>query len=192
MTPTIYLEPRDVPPMLSAGYSGKKYQARVCETVTIPADAGLWSEGSRDKYRAVRTVDGREIPMHDQSAPWSATRAEKRFDLAPGIVVALSRISRGVDMGLTFYLHPADAIKMLPAAVELDPTEKLVLEYTIGRKSSYNGMDRFQMAARDHHGELFPTRAAWDDAKARLIGRGLLNKAGAVTTAGRNASPGFI
>ena len=34
-----------------------------------------------------------------------------------------------------------------------------------------------------------PTRAQWDEAKAALIGRGLLNKAGAITVTGRNARP---
>jgi hypothetical protein len=33
----------------------------------------------------------------------------------------------------------------------------------------------------------FPTREQWDAAKSALIARGLINKNGAITSAGRNA-----
>ncbi len=38
---TIYLTPDQVPSHLRAGYAGKKLAARVCESMTIPMDAGL-------------------------------------------------------------------------------------------------------------------------------------------------------
>lgn len=38
---------------------------------------------------------------------------------------------------------------------------------------------------------FFPSRAEWDAAKDSLIAKGLLNKAGAITVAGRNAIPGL-
>jgi hypothetical protein len=85
---------------------------------------------------------------------------------------------------------------MLPApAAELTELEKIVLAYTRARKSSYNGKDRYAMAAEDWQWKArgktdrpFHTRQAWDAAKADLAARGLLDKRGALTTAGRNAS----
>jgi len=63
---------------------------------------------------------------------------------------------------------------------DLDSDEKVVLYCTRAMKSSYNGKSR-----RDYSGL---TVDAWEAAKARLIGRGMLNKAGAITPAGRNAA----
>lgn len=189
----IVLDARDVPAHLRGlcGYSGRTYAARVVETVTIPADAGLWSGGSRCVYHAVRLADGADGAAADHdAAPWDA-RGDRRVQLRPGFAIVRHSISCGRDLGLTFFVHPADAAPMLPAPVHLDPTERLVLKYTCERKSSYGGRDRYDMAQDDARwtkdAAPFPTRAQWDDAKARLIARGLLNKAGAATTAGRNA-----
>jgi hypothetical protein len=93
-------------------------------------------------------------------------------------------------MGLTFHVHPADAAALLPApAADLSAHEKLVLEATASLKSSYGGRDRYQMATDDlrYARKPYPSRAEWDAAKAELIGRGYLNKAGVITVAGRNA-----
>ena len=135
----------------------------------------------------------------------------------------------GKDHGLTFYVHPDSAAKLLPSeSVELTPNQKLVLNATASLKSSYNGKDRYEnskpygaltrleiqtklaalepiMEARGNVelksgkrvGErvaelkgwtyIFPTREEWDLAKAQLMMDGYLNKAGAITTKGRNA-----
>jgi hypothetical protein len=94
-------------------------------------------------------------------------------------------------MGLTFYVHPDNATKLLPAPqAELTAFEKIVLSATASYKSSYAGMDRYEMARRDcRNGTPFPTRDDWALAKQTLINLGLLNKAGAITPAGRNAIP---
>jgi hypothetical protein len=191
---TVYLDIDQVPAQLRQGYAGRKFQAKVCEEVTIPMDAGLWSGGSRDTYRVVRFEDGATIePMRNQ-APWDKSRQDIPVKLAPGIAVIEHTIFCGKDLGLTFYVHPENARKLLPAPVELTALEKLVLEYTAHRKSSYMGRDRYQMAVEDArygYGEnrekLVPSRPEWDAAKQSLIARGFLNKAGAITTAGRNA-----
>jgi hypothetical protein len=196
----IYLEPSMVPDALRAGYSGKKFKVRVVSEVTIPSYAGNWDGGSRDAYRLVELESGRDVAASDNvSAPWDK-RSDRRIVLRPGFAVVEHSIFCGKDMGLTFYVHPDNAAKLLPApAAELSPYEKTVLEATIGKKSSYGGQDRYDMAKSDcayssywkayglSEGVPFPTRAQWQEAKDSLIAKGLLNKAGAVTTAGRNA-----
>lgn len=192
MNQAIYLDPKQVPSQLTSGYSGRKFKAVVCETVTIPSDAGLWDGGSREKYHVVRLADGAALPAAEHNAaPWDNGRRDRTVNLESGVCVVKHSVFCGKDMGLTFYVHPSDATAMLPApAADMTETEKLVLQATRSFKSSYGGRDRYQMATDGlrYDGKPYPTRAQWDEAKAELVTRGYLNKAGAITTAGRNAS----
>jgi hypothetical protein len=190
---TIYLDPNQVPAMLRGAYQGKKFQAVVCESTTIPADAGLWDGGSRETFRVVELATGRAINppgINQASAPWDK-RESVTVDLQNGYAVVRHSMFCGKDMGLTFYVHPDNAQKLLPAPQADDMTawEKIVLEATCGLKSSYNGMDRYQLAQREYryNGKPYPTREEWNAAKESLIRRGYLNKTGAVTVSGRNA-----
>jgi hypothetical protein len=143
----IYLEPAQVPNHLRGTYTGKAFKVIICESMAIPFDAGLWSGGSRDTYTLIRLSDGATLAFPEQSsAPWSASRQERKVDLEPGIAVKNRTIFCGKDMGITFYLHPNDAAKMLPAPVELTEHEAIVLEATARYKSSYGGKDRYQLA----------------------------------------------
>ena len=186
---TIYLEANLVPSQLRNGYSGKKFKAVVCESMTIHADADLWSGGSRDRYQGIELATGRtSAPASFNLAPWDNARDETEITLRQGYGIVRHSIFCGKDMGLTFYVHPTDAVALLPApSAELSAHEKIVLNATASYKSSYNGQDRYQMAMPYGDKSGYPTRAQWDDAKTLLISKGLLNKAGAITVAGRNA-----
>ena len=195
---TIYLDANQIPPALRGAYSGKKFAARVSESVTVPSDAGLWSGGSRDVYTLIELASGVQHPMPGQSAsPFDSARQERIVALKPGFAIVRHSTFCGKDMGLTFYVHPENAAALLPApTADLSPVARLVLKYTKERKASYNGQDRYDMAASDmSYGghaikalgvDTMPTRDAWNDAKASLIADGYLNKAGAITTKGRN------
>lgn len=195
---TIYLDANQVPPALRGAYSGKKFAARVSETVTVPSDAGLWSGGSRDVYTLIELASGVTHPMPGQSAsPFDGARQERIVPLKPGFAIVRHSTFCGKDMGLTFYVHPGNAATLLPApTAELSPVARLVLKYTKERKASYNGQDRYDMAESDmRYGghaikalgvDTMPTRDEWNAAKALLIADGYLNKAGAITTKGRN------
>lgn len=194
----IYLDANMVPATLRRGYDGKKFKAHVCEQMTIPMTAGLWDGGSRDKYSVIRLVDGAEIsPISHNAAPWNSERRDVTVQLEPGIAVVEHSMFCGKDMGLTFYVHPSNAAALLPApSGELTPHEKPVLIATRSFKSSYAGRDRYDMmrddyrCARTVQGDAsYPSREQWEAAKTSLIGKGLLNKAGAITVAGRNACP---
>ena len=188
MNTTIHLDPALVPAALRGSYSGRKFKAVVCETLSIPGHAGLWEGGSRTVYSAIEPATGREIRVSSNAAPWDPERRnEQTVTLSPSFVVVSHSIFQGKDMGLTFYVHPDVAAKMLPAPVELSEIDKLVLSATVNYKSSYAGRDRYQTAKHYAYGQLFPTREAWELAKESLASRGLLNKAGAITPAGRNA-----
>jgi hypothetical protein len=189
---TIYLESRLVPATLRGSYRGNKFKARICESMTVPSNAGLWSDGSRNVFYAVRMADGVDVALSDQmAAPWDTSRRDKAIAITPGIVVVCHSMFCGKDRGLTFYLHPLDAAPLLAAPVELNDVERHVLA-SRGYKSSYMGKDRYQMQrdsvrwSRDP--SPFPTRVEWNAAEEDLKCRGYLTKAGAITPAGRNAA----
>ena len=203
---TIALENNQVPAQLRGNYSGRKFWARVAETVIVNSHDGLWDSGSRTTKTLINLATGESVPASDNmSAPWDNNRQNRTITLKPGFAVIEHRIWAGKDMGLTFHIHPDNATKLLPApAPDLSPYEYTVLEATCGKKSHYDGKDRYQMAKDDcvdwngkpreygrkpyKLGDLaFPTREQWNAAKESLISKGLLNKAGAVTVKGRNA-----
>jgi hypothetical protein len=191
MLNAIHLDPKLVPSSLRGSYSGKKFKAVVCESVTIPADAGLWSDGTRELYTAIHFESGRLADLPGQTnAPW-AYRADQGFILNPGIAIVKHSIFCGSDMGLTFYVHPQNAAALLPApSAELSEHEKIVLDATCSLKSSYGGRDRYQLACCAYpNSDQKPliSRTEYSAAKDSLRVKGLLNKAGAVTVAGRNA-----
>lgn len=183
---TIHLEGRDIPAFLRGGYSGNKFQVRVCETVTIPADAGLWSGGSRSQYVGVDMVSYTRYPLsYDNTSPWNEARKEHTVKLEPGKAIVEHSMFCGKDMGLRIYIHPDNATKLLPVKVELDPVEQLVLNATASYKSSYNGKDRYQMATE--YSKNPPSRTEWSAAKESLRVKGLLDARGAITVKGKNA-----
>jgi hypothetical protein len=183
----VHLDAKMVPAQLRRGYRGKTMQAVVTETVAIPPGSGVWDDGSKESWRAVRIEDGATVGF-------SAT-TDNVVTLRPGFCIICHSITQGQDTGLTFYLNPLDAAPMLPAPVTLTAQERIVLEATHRYKASYAGKTRLDMARDDSRawitdhivGERQITRVEWEAAKQALIGRGLLNKVGAITTAGRNA-----
>ncbi len=190
----IYLEPEKVPAFLRGGYSGKKFGAIVCTEVSVPSDSGQWGGGSRDVYNFIKLDTGETAPLlRAMQTGWNEPRKETTVKLEPGFAVVMSTIYNGKDLGLTFYIHPDNAAKLLPApSPELSAHEKLVLQATCSFKSSYGGRDRYDMMAREmgfERANQIPTRDEWNAAKTTLISKGLLNKAGAVTPAGRNSRP---
>lgn len=177
---TFHLNPTDVPVHLKGLYAGKQFKIQVGERVTIPSTAGLWDGGSRETYRLVRLTDGAEIPASDNmSAPWDKARQDRVVTLESGVTVVKHSVFCGRDMGLTFFVHPNDAARLLPPSVDdLSDTERKVLNITSGYKSAYRAdeLRRQSVSPADH-----------EAARASLIAKGLLNRAGAITVAGRNA-----
>lgn len=177
---TIYLEPSQVPAHLKGGYTGKMFRAEVTETVTIPAQSGTWSGGSRETYQAIELATGKSIAASDNvSAPWDNTRSDRTIALRSGFAIVKSTMFCGKDLGLTFFVHPSDAVQLLPASDdEITPTERKVLAIIGGLKSGYRA---------DYYRRAGIKDAELEAIKASLINRGYLNKAGAITTKGRNA-----
>lgn len=180
----MHLEPNQVPAHLKSGYNGKRFQAEPAESVTIPSYAGLWDGGSRTTYSAIELATGRAVPVSDNvSAPWDKTRQDKTVPLRAGFAIVKHSIFCGNDMGLTFFVHPSDIVKLIPdqAKDDLCAVEVKVLAVIRGLKSSYRADQFRRMGLSDGEVEAI---------KGKLTRLGYINKAGAITVAGRNRCEG--
>jgi hypothetical protein len=113
MFDSIKLSGKDVPKHLRGDYTGRKFRVQIVNSVTIPADAGVWGGGSREIYKAIRLDDGVSVALGSTEAPWSLQRKDNTIMLQPGYAVVLHSHFCGTDMGLTFFVHPANAGKFL-------------------------------------------------------------------------------
>lgn len=163
-------------------YNGKKFSVAAFQG---PMDlASNWSGGSRTFYAVINlnTKKAAEVP---QSGTMFDKETYRMTTLPPNMAVVAHQISMGKDIGITIYVNPENLSKMLPAPDEVAWAEKVVLSATRSLKSSYAGIKdyRFREALRD----TGITRVEWDEAKASLIQKGMLNNAGAITDKGKNA-----
>lgn len=183
-----YLNRADVPAHLRQGYDGAKFKAIVCETVTIPTTAGMWESGSRDAYSAINLATGRQISldMIGGNDPWDR-KAPITIELPPNVAIVVHTIFCGKDLGLTFYLRATNAAQLLSApSIALSPVQRAILIATRSYKASYAGRNRRDMWNADNRAAPIGAEA-WNTGKAELVTLGYLNKAGAITVAGRNA-----
>lgn len=170
------------------GYDGKKFRLVTTETVDVTYNA-YWSGGSKSTYTFIN-LGSMEFKQSPTMHPVFDTRYQgaDNVTLIPGIVCVEHSYFCGKDMGLRFFVCPGGLDpRLLPAKVEsLTLDEKIVLYATRSCKSSYNGIKdyRFYCATHQNNGITWDR---WIAAKASLIERKLLNKAGAITVDGRNA-----
>ena len=168
-------------------YTGRKFAVIVIDgKISVRS---YWSGGSSDFYNFVRLSDLKvfgEIPqqsMFDRAIPGAES-----VQLVPGLACVRHSLFCGKDMGLEIMVHPSDGPKLLPDSSDADKLsddERIVLTATRKWKSSYGGKSN----VRFHESRRFVrdlTVARWDAAKVSLIGRGCLNKSGAITMNGRN------
>lgn len=177
-------EVKQIAAMAFPSYHGKTFSV---EPLTGPMRLDSYlSGGSRDYYVMIDLASGRNIAIPENGTPFSNGGQVFNLEngLPDGVALVQHTIFSGKDLGITVYVSPNNLNRMaLPQPAELSLAEKIVLAYTRSRKSSYNGLNRQQMAL-DESG--FP-EAEWNTAKASCISKGYLNAAGAITNNGRNA-----
>lgn len=180
------------------GYHGRKFKIEVSDD---PIDVrSYWDGGSRDYFVFVDLKSMRAAAMPAQSAFDPKIAGAESVKLPADFACVQHSIFCGKDSGITIMIGSANAAPLLPAPAEkLTEVQITVLQYTAGRKSSYAGRDRCDMARDDmvsahrfNASKPMPAspdafRASWNIAKESLISAGYLNKAGAITAAGKNA-----
>ena len=163
-------------------YTGRKFKLNNSgHPVRITS---YWDGGSRNYFSAVDLTTNARVDVPQNGTPFDGGPVAPGGVAVPaGFMIAEHSIFAGKDMGITFYVDPGTSTQFLPAPVELTSDETRVLECTRSYKSSYAGIKHY----RFHQSGL--TRDAWDTASNSLKSKKLLNRAGAITTAGRNACP---
>lgn len=175
----IYLDAAGLPTSLK---HLKKAVVYLVEEVTIPADAGTWSGGTRSIYEALELATGRTASITDTfSAPWSSDRNARTIKLKPGYAILETGTFCGKPATPTIYCLPSEVFAALPApASDLSYADKAVLYATKTLKSAYR---------KDELKSLGLTEHQINEAKARMQGLGYLDSRGAITAQGRNAAP---
>ena len=181
----IHLEPTQDIKALSRkafpGYTGRTYKL---DNSGRPVNVtSYWDGGSRDYYTAINLSTGETLPVPQNGTPFDGGPIAPDGVIVPaGFVIAEHSIFCGKDLGITFHVDPNTATAFLPDPIEISDAERTVLRQTASLKNTYGGETdiRFKQSGL--------SRIDWDTASANLKARKLLNKAGAITTAGRNAA----
>lgn len=182
---TMYIETKSFPELWELargiGYKGNKLEAVPFEgTINLNS---YWDGGSRSYFQFIDLDTRKTLSVGQNGSPFDS--ASHEISELP-FNVALVKHHIGRYTYCRIYFHPDQITKLLPVeAVELTENEKMCLSFTRRYKSSYGGVSnlRFYEANR-HHGISLED---WNAAKESLIKKKLLNKAGAITVAGKNA-----
>lgn len=140
----------------------------------------FWDGGGRYSYLLIRLADAAVLPIPDQAPPafGGADLSARPLPIPEG--AALVELGHGTARGVRVYTHPSSLAPLLPApGPDLSWAERVVLAATRSLISSA----RLSEARR----ETGISSEDYSAARASLIARRLLNKAGAITTEGRNA-----
>lgn len=168
------------------GYTGNTFKLSTAYPHNLRS---YWDGGSRSYYAFYSLVNGKCSVVESNHPLFEAGKPYYLEKLPERVLLVEHSIFCGKDHGITIYANESDLAPMLPAPTdELTEAEKIVLTFTKCFKASYGGNSnvRYTEAKRVHG----ITGAAWQTAKTDLIEKGLLNKVGAITAAGRNAIEG--
>lgn len=152
------------------------------QAITFPMQlASNWDGGSRNDYVIVDLATQRVASVPENGT--IARRVMVLSTLPDGYAVIEHSFSQGHDLGCTVHVLPQNLNALaITQRVALSDNERIVLVYT----RAIIPKERFSEANRETH----IAEADWLIAKHDLIERGFLNRAGAITEAGKNAVSG--
>ena len=90
-------------------YTGRKINVAIKDRITF-YDTN-WSGGTKNEY-AIVLLSG-QSEMFNAPAPWSNPVEGKTVDMQPGAVIVEHSYFCGQDCGITIYVHPDNAPKLL-------------------------------------------------------------------------------
>lgn len=159
-------------------YNGHKVDVEISDAKMYLQS--FWDSGSKKEFYCF-DMSGKHIPIIVQNAPlpfYDGPKAD--YIPSPDRFIIEHSTFGGKDMGLTVYLHPQSImVKSLPATSKPDIQQNdLFILTTIKAYKSFARPDAYKRAG-------FTTTEV-DKIKERLFQQGYINKAGAITPAGRN------
>lgn len=157
-------------------YTGRKFSV---DTFTHPRRLiSMWDGGSIDYFALVDIATCRTVELPQGIGELPA--------LPLGTALVEQSIYRGKNLGCRIYVAPETLTPLLgDSPVELPWAQRVVLSATRGLKPSYNGIKNYR--AHEARAATGISLADYEEAKTALIASKHLNKAGAITNAGRNA-----
>lgn len=162
-------------------YKGNRVTVETAGSVRFSGT--MWQDGYRDRYCVVR-FDGQTASIPTEPFLQRSELHERDYPLQPGYAVI--RWSQGRYSHVTILVHPDMVPRFLPTDdSKLERDHLIVLVATRSLKASYGGVKNFRFTEARRYTGI--TLESWERAKADLIDRKLLNKAGAITNDGRNA-----
>lgn len=165
-------------------YTGRKFKL---DNSGHPVDVrSYWDGGSRDNFAALNLETNKVLAVPQNGTPFDGGPiAPNGVIVPPGFMIAEHTIFCGKDLGITFHVNAETSLKFLPTVPSITDDESNVLTATRSYKNTYGGETDIRF--RECRRKTGITRERWDTAKASLTTAGLLNKAGALTTPGKNA-----
>jgi hypothetical protein len=192
MMSTVYLERKDptVDRLITLAFpdfSGKRISCEVSDKIHFHSTN--WDSGYKRTYRIVRLADMAVLEIADAPFLQDSKLHQGSYEIPDGFLVVVlvdSACKQSIQI-----VAPAGVINAaLPAPESLTEDETTVLIATRSLKSSYGGISNYRFHEASQKRGI--TLDRWNAAKNALISRGLLNKAGALTTKGKNAAGGGI
>jgi len=160
----------------------KKAQAVISDKITFHNTN--WDEGRLREYKIVELKTMKVLPIGQAPFLRQDNFYTEPHMIPEGFVVVVACFVYKVNHFEIF--APASAITpMITQAPVLTYPEQVVLVATRCLKPSYAGISNY----RFHANQGRVTAEEWETAKASLIEKKFLNKAGAITVDGRNACP---
>lgn len=166
------------------GYSGKSIQIK---KFTGPKTLdSYWDGGSRDVFYFLELATGKCLRVESNHPVFEANKPRELKDLPEGVVLVEHSIFCGKDIGITIFAKEENLTKVLPSGSkeEVSEKEKIVLSLARGLKSSYAGISDYRCYEAVRRFNL--TKEEYYEVKKQLIGKGFLNKNGAINVKGRN------
>lgn len=162
-------------------YTGQHISAHLTDTVRFYGTQ--WDEGRKRDYALLRLADMKRVEVEEAPFLSRSELHERDHKIPDGFVVVV--FNDGPRQSVEIITPPGNVSHLLPAPTELTADERTVLIATRSLKSSYGGVPNYRYhEARRARGI---TLDRWIAAKASLIEKRLLTKAGAITPEGRNA-----
>lgn len=183
----IHTNAPEVKEAIRAAFPSYKGRTFSVAPLTFPFSCrSYWSGGSRTSYAVVNLAEEKAKAVPQNGSPFDGGEL-KAEGLPAGYAIASHSIFCGKDMGCTLYVLPENLNpRMLPPAVTLAWPEKVVLSAISCLKASYGGVKQYRRTEACRQTDITP--AEYEGAKAVLVDRGLLTKAGALSTEGKNAA----
>jgi len=158
------------------GYSGTNIRVSISDTPRTLRSC--WDSGSRTNFSCY-DMEGELVAIDVQTAPEPFGKAVPPYIPSPDKFLVEHITFNGKDLGLHISLHPDHFLtKMLPIEKPDISKNELFVLVTICSLKSFARNDKYREAG-------FKT-AEIDKLKEILFQRGFINKAGAITPAGRN------